>query len=127
MHTKRHPCLPFRSLCKEGGEEASLLCNCVFGGEFGLLKRLLRAGAHVDQGDYDLRTALHIAAGEGRPAAGLSSQGAWPWGLCNRAKASNATGGAERRPLGCLAQLAGWPVLAGMTAKRAACPPCARS
>ncbi|KAL4458838.1 hypothetical protein ABPG75_013703 [Micractinium tetrahymenae] len=52
------------SLCKEGGEEASLLCNCVFGGEFGLLRRLLRAGAHVDQGDYDLRTALHIAAAE---------------------------------------------------------------
>ncbi|KAL4435944.1 hypothetical protein ABPG77_000706 [Micractinium sp. CCAP 211/92] len=60
------------SLCKEGGEEASLLCNCVFGGEFGLLKRLLRAGAHVDQGDYDLRTALHIAAAEGNlPAVEL--------------------------------------------------------
>lgn len=66
--------VPPHSLCKEGGEEASLLCNCVFGGEFGLLRRLLRAGAHVDQGDYDLRTALHIAAGGGgRQAGGLSA------------------------------------------------------
>lgn len=63
---------PPRSLCKEGGAEASLLCNCVFGGEYGLLRRLLRAGAHVDQGDYDLRTPLHIAAGEAGPCSASS-------------------------------------------------------
>ena len=31
------------SLGKEGVDEASLLCTCVFGGELSLLRRLLRA------------------------------------------------------------------------------------
>ena len=52
------------SLGRSGVEEAALLCTCVFDGELGMLRRLLRAGAHVDTGDYDKRTALHIAAGE---------------------------------------------------------------
>jgi ankyrin repeat protein len=52
------------SVGKEGVDEAFLLCTCVFSGELGLLRRLLRAGAHTDAGDYDKRTALHIAAGE---------------------------------------------------------------
>lgn len=53
------------SVGKEGVDEAFLLCTCVFSGELGLLRRLLRAGAHTDAGDYDKRTALHIAAAEG--------------------------------------------------------------
>lgn len=57
------------SLGKEGVDEASLLCTCVFAGELGLLRRLLRSGAHPDGGDYDRRTPLHIAAG--------ASLGAW--------------------------------------------------
>ena len=56
------------SLGKKGVEEAALLCTCVFDGDLRLLRRLLRAGAHVDAGDYDKRTALHIAAGA--PGAG---------------------------------------------------------
>jgi hypothetical protein len=51
------------SLGKEGVDEASLLCTCVFNGELSLLRRLLRAGARPDSGDYDRRTPLHIAAG----------------------------------------------------------------
>uniref|UniRef100_A0A383VAB8 Cyclic nucleotide-binding domain-containing protein n=1 Tax=Tetradesmus obliquus TaxID=3088 RepID=A0A383VAB8_TETOB len=44
---------------------ASLLCNCVYECNLPLLRRLLRAGAPVDIGDYDKRTALHISAAEG--------------------------------------------------------------
>lgn len=44
---------------------ASLLCNCVYECNLPLLRRLLRAGAPVDNGDYDKRTALHISAAEG--------------------------------------------------------------
>ena len=48
-------------------DEAALLCTCVYHGEMALLRRLLHAGAHVDSGDYDKRTALHIAAGGPSP------------------------------------------------------------
>jgi ankyrin repeat protein len=44
---------------------ASLLCNCVYECNLPLLRRLLRAGAPVNLGDYDRRTALHISAAEG--------------------------------------------------------------
>ncbi len=45
------------------------LCTCVFEGNLPLLRRLIRAGAAADAGDYDKRTALHIAAAEGNTAA----------------------------------------------------------
>lgn len=38
-------------------------------GELRLLRRLLAAGAAADAGDYDQRTALHIAAAEANLAA----------------------------------------------------------
>ena len=31
-----------------------------------MVERLVRAGVRVDAGDYDRRTALHLAAAEGR-------------------------------------------------------------
>lgn len=48
---------------------ASQLCTAVFEGDLPLLRRLIRAGAAADAGDYDRRTALHIAAAEGNTAA----------------------------------------------------------
>ncbi|BDA49938.1 probable potassium channel AKT2 [Coccomyxa sp. Obi] len=48
---------------------ASHLCTCVFEGDLPLLRRLIAAGAPADVGDYDKRTALHIAAAEGNTAA----------------------------------------------------------
>ena len=48
---------------------AAQLCTCVFDGNLPLLRRLITAGAPADAGDYDKRTALHIAAAEGNTAA----------------------------------------------------------
>ena len=67
-----------RRLGKEGVSEAALLCTAVFEGDLKLLRLLLRAGAHVDAGDYDKRTALHIAAAEGN----LAAVGGPPTGGC---------------------------------------------
>lgn len=44
---------------------ASALCTAVFDGDMPLLRRLLHAGANPNAGDYDKRTALHIAAADG--------------------------------------------------------------
>lgn len=44
---------------------ASLLCSAVYECNLPLLRRLLRAGAPVNAGDYDLRTPLHVSAAEG--------------------------------------------------------------
>ncbi len=41
------------------------MLNAVYSGDIVYLRRLLRAGADPDCGDYDARTALHIAASEG--------------------------------------------------------------
>ncbi|PSC76146.1 potassium NKT2 [Micractinium conductrix] len=60
------------SLGKQGVAAASMLCTCVFKGELSLLRRLLRAGAEADAGDYDGRTALHLAAAEGNLQAAQS-------------------------------------------------------
>ena len=49
--------------------DAARLCTCVFSGDLPQLRRLLRCGLTVDAGDYDKRTALHIAAAEGNPQA----------------------------------------------------------
>lgn len=50
-------------------QAATVLCTCVFEGNMPLLKRYLVAGVPIDEGDYDLRTALHIAAAEGNLTA----------------------------------------------------------
>ena len=47
----------------------SLMCHAVYTGDNALLRRLIRAGAEADKGDWDRRTALHIAAAEGNLAA----------------------------------------------------------
>ena len=43
-------------------DSASQLCTLVFNCNLPLLRRLMAAGIDVDAGDYDDRTALHIAA-----------------------------------------------------------------
>lgn len=47
-----------------GAQAAALLCSAVSVGDLALLRRLLHAGAHPNTGDYDGRTALHIAAAD---------------------------------------------------------------
>lgn len=57
------------SLCMGVGLAASTLCQAVFDGDVLQLRRLLKAGIQVNAGDYDKRTAAHIAASEGNIAA----------------------------------------------------------
>jgi CRP-like cAMP-binding protein len=56
-------------LCLDEGEAAGKLCKMVFDGDILHLRRLLLAKIQVDAGDYDRRTASHIAAAEGNVAA----------------------------------------------------------
>jgi ankyrin repeat protein len=56
-------------LCMKESFAASTLCQAVFDGDCKLLKRLLNAGTQVNAGDYDKRTALHIAAAEANLSA----------------------------------------------------------
>ena len=49
----------------EGMKEGNMLCTVVHESDLKLLRRLLRAGANPNAGDYDGRTALHVAASEG--------------------------------------------------------------
>ena len=58
---------------------AAQLCTCVFEGNLPLLRRLIRAGAAADAGDYDKRTALHIAASEGNTAAVSGDWSQYHW------------------------------------------------
>lgn len=44
---------------------SALLCEAVYHRDFDMLQRLLQAKADANAGDYDKRTALHIAAAEG--------------------------------------------------------------
>lgn len=44
---------------------AAMLCEAVHDGNIRLLHSLLHAGASANAGDYDKRTALHIAAADG--------------------------------------------------------------
>jgi ankyrin repeat protein len=48
---------------------AAHLCTAVFEGDMLLLKHLIMAGVNVNSGDYDKRTALHIAAADGNLGA----------------------------------------------------------
>ena len=52
-------------LCMDESKAASTLCQAVFDGDTLTLRRLLQAGIQVNAGDYDKRTAVHIAAAEG--------------------------------------------------------------
>jgi ankyrin repeat protein len=56
-------------LCMDESQAASTLCQAVFDGDILTLRRLLKARILVDAGDYDRRTAVHIAAAEGNVAA----------------------------------------------------------
>jgi glutaminase len=56
-------------LCMKESLAASVLCQSVFDGDSTLLRRLLEAGTPVKAGDYDMRTASHIAAAEGNLSA----------------------------------------------------------
>lgn len=50
---------------------AYVLCQCIFDGDMALMRRYIKAGVDIDIGDYDQRTALHIAAAEvNLPAVG---------------------------------------------------------
>lgn len=40
------------------------LCQCIFEGDMALMRRYIKAGVDIDIGDYDQRTALHVAAAE---------------------------------------------------------------
>ncbi len=50
-------------------EAATALCTCVFDCNVPLLRRFIKAGAAVNAGNFDARTALHLAAAEGNLAA----------------------------------------------------------
>ena len=50
-------------------EAAAALCTCVFDCNVPLLRRFLKAGVVVNAGNFDKRTALHLAAAEGNLAA----------------------------------------------------------
>ena len=56
-------------LCMTESLAASTLCQAVFDGDILMLKRLLKANIDANAGDYDKRTAIHIAAAEGSVAA----------------------------------------------------------
>lgn len=57
------------SLCMDEALAASTLCQVVFDGDVKRLRRLLKSGIQVNAGDYDKRTASHIAAAEGNTTA----------------------------------------------------------
>jgi len=50
-------------------EAATQLCTCVFDCNVPLLRRYIKAGIIVNAGNFDSRTALHVAAAEGNLAA----------------------------------------------------------
>jgi hypothetical protein len=63
---------------------ASQLCTAVYDGDMPLLRRLLRAGANPDAGDYDKRTPLHIAAAEGNLPAVSAARVVCDVGRCGQ-------------------------------------------
>ena len=50
-------------------EASTQLCTCVFDCNVPLLRRYMKAGILVSAGNFDSRTALHVAAAEGNLAA----------------------------------------------------------
>lgn len=81
-------------------QAASTLCQAVFDGDTMILRRLLKANIQVNAGDYDKRTAAHIAASESNHlalqalvenGADLSLQDRWGNTPKDEAKRANAT------------------------------------
>jgi hypothetical protein len=60
-----------------GPNSGALLCSAVSEGDLALLRRMLHAGADPNIGDYDKRTALHVAAAD----CNLPVVSAWRRGL----------------------------------------------
>lgn len=86
-------------LCMSEEIAATKLCQCVFDGDIKLLTRLCKAGINLNAGDYDARTALHIAACEGNVTAvrvlveygaNLSVKDRWNNSVFDEAKRSNS-------------------------------------
>ncbi|KAI2489466.1 voltage-gated potassium channel [Fragilaria crotonensis] len=87
-------------LAMSEGLAASTLCQVVYDRDIMTLKRLLKAGIHVNAADYDKRTAVHIAAAEGNVAAmrvlvehgvDLTVEDRWGNSLHDEAQRSNST------------------------------------
>ena len=88
-------------LCMSEGRSASVLCQAVFDGDVIMLRRLLKAKINPNAGDYDKRTAGHIAAAEGNTAAmralvefgaDLNVRDRWQNSIQKEAKGSNSGG-----------------------------------
>ena len=60
---------------------AYVLCQCIFDGDMALMRRYIKAGVDIDIGDYDQRTALHIAAAEVNLPAVKPLPLQWAWTL----------------------------------------------
>lgn len=45
------------------------MCKCAEGGDVAGMKRIVAGGHHPDEGDYDARRPLHVAASKGVAAA----------------------------------------------------------
>lgn len=56
----------YDSLPLDEGDMAAHLIEAAANGNLGTMKKLVSAGASLFRGDYDKRTALHLAAAEGR-------------------------------------------------------------
>ena len=56
---------PTEKICIAPCEIGDMLCREAFSGNLENIKRLISHGAHVDAANYDGRTALMLAAGEG--------------------------------------------------------------
>ena len=54
------------NLCLSGSDLSGRLCSLAAAEDVAMLRRYIAAGADVNVGDYDRRTALHIAAAEGK-------------------------------------------------------------
>ncbi len=62
-------------------EAATQLCTCVFDCNVPLLRRYMKAGILVNAGNFDSRTALHVAAAEGNLAAVRPYCRSRPWSV----------------------------------------------
>lgn len=60
-YTSPHDTMPM-----DEGDMAAHLIEAAANGNLGKCKKLVLAGANINRGDYDKRTALHLAAAEGR-------------------------------------------------------------
>ena len=59
---------PRKSVLESKTDESAYLCSAAAGGDLGEIRRLVATGVDAGVADYDGRTALHLAACEGRGA-----------------------------------------------------------